>query len=370
MINLITMEKLARSYIMECSPYISGKPIEEVRRKLGLKDIIKLASNENPLGTSPKALRAIRKYLKNINLYPDDFCFNLRETMSKKYKLRHENFIIGNGSMQLLELICKTFINEGEELLSAFPSFRVFDGLIKSAGGKFRSVFLKDHHFDLAKILQNISSKTKIVIICNPNNPTGTVVKPEELYDFLEKAPKNLIIILDEAYVDFIENNTLDSLALIKKYDHLIILRSFSKIYGLAGLRIGIGITSPKLTNLIERARMPFTVNYLAQLAAQAALGDEEFKVKTQKTVWEGKKFLYAELNKRKLEYIPTQSNFIAINLKKNDLTVFQELLKEGVIILAGTHMFMPGYIRVTIGTREQLERFLQALDKVLSNLK
>lgn len=362
-------ERLARSCILKCNTYIAGKSVDEVKRELGLKRVIKLASNENSLGPSPKAYKAMQSAISRVHFYPDDINFKLKKKLKKKLGIDEDCLIIGNGSTQLYELICKTFINEGEELVVAHPSFRVFNELINAAGGVFRAVPLKNHVHDLPAILSAVTGCSKIVVICNPNNPTGTVVSCKEIVDFLQKLPCDVIPVLDEAYVDFIEDKDYDSLNLLKENENLIILRSLSKIYGLAGLRIGYAVASPSIIDLMEKARMPFTVNFIAQAAAEAALDDEEFKRKSLKMVWEGKRKLYRELEKRGISFIHSQANFVAVNLKIDDLLVFNELLKEGIIVLAGTHMLMPGYIRVTIGKPAQMAKFIKALDKVLDRI-
>lgn len=366
----MTKEKLARPGIMKCSTYIAGKPVEEVKREFGLKRVIKLASNENPFGPSPMAVSAIRKALGKIHFYPDDTNFNFRKKLSEKLKIKEDCLIAGNGSLQLFELICKTFVHEGEEMIVGDPSFRVFKELINAAGGELVSVVLKNHVYDLEGMLKAVTSRSKIAVICNPNNPTGTVVSYKDILKFLRNAPSRVIPILDEAYVDFIEDGEYDSVELLKENENLIILRSFSKIYGLAGLRIGYGIANPPIIELMEKARMPFTVNFLAQVSAEAALDDLEFKERTLKMVSEGKRNLYKELEKRGVSYIPSQSNFVAVNLNTDDLVVFREMLKEGIIVLAGTHMYMPGYIRVTIGKPAEMRKFIRVLDKVMKRLK
>ncbi|MCL5773211.1 MAG: histidinol-phosphate transaminase [Firmicutes bacterium] len=362
----LDIKKIVKPNILDCNAYIAGKPIEEVQKLLGLKDVIKLASNENPLGPSPKAVETIMHYVHSLNYYPDDANVRFKAALAGHWNLKPGNIFVGNGSMQLLELICKTFVGGGDEVVAGKPSFRVFYELVRAAGGNLVEVPLKNYVHDLPAMLKAITGRTKLVIICNPNNPTGTVVSHEEINEYLKNVPDHLITILDEAYIDFADNFR-DPLDYLKTGKKLIILRSFSKIYGLAGLRLGYGITTEDVSDMIERARMPFTVSLLAQTAGISALKDEEFRLKTIENNNEVKALMYKRFEEMGLEYVPTQANFIAVNVKTDDLMVFNELLKEGVIVFAGTNTFMPGFLRVTIGTPSQAERFLKALEKVLS---
>jgi len=364
----IDVKNLARKCIMDSYTYVAGKPIEEVKRELGLTEVIKLASNENPLGPSPKAVEAIIKNIDKINQYPDDHNYNLKKKLAEFHACGEENLVIGNGSTQLFELICKTFICEGDEMIVAAPTFRVFDSLVKTAGGKLKTLPLTiDYTHDWDAMAKACGDKTKITIFVNPNNPTGTYSPKTDILNFLKSVPANTIVILDEAYIDFMEEDAYNSVEFLKDYPNLIISRSFSKIMGLAGLRIGYLITSKEIAALIEKARMPFTVNLLAQIAAEASLLDDEFKKKSVKLVAEGRRNLYKFLESLNIKYLPSQANFVAIKLPDgiDDLEFFKEMLKEGVIILAGKNMLMPGFIRVSIGTPEHMNRFYKAFEKV-----
>lgn len=378
------MERLARKSILKIKPYKPGKPIEEVKRKLGLRRIIKLASNENTLGPPARVLKALRDYLPKIYLYPEDSCFYLKRALAKKLKVKMENLIIGNGSDEIMEMIPKTFLNPGEEVIYGHPSFLIYETVVRIMGGKPAPVSLKDYTYDLKGILKAITQKTKIIFICNPNNPTGTIVGEEEIQAFLEKMPKNVIVVFDEAYRDYVEDEDFpDTIKLLKEYKNIIILRTFAKIYGLAGLRIGYGIAQEELIDLLSKVRLPFNVNSLAQAAALASLTDEEQVKKTRKMNHRGKRFLYAAFQDLGLEYIPTQTNFILINLNPTPLRgarvnpagsgtgrsgkrTCQALLKKGIIVREMNAWGLNDYIRVTIGREEENKRFIQALKKVL----
>lgn len=368
----VDIKTLARKCIMDSYSYVTGKPIEEVKRELGLTEVIKLASNENPLGPSPKAMEAIKQNIDKINQYPDDHNYNLKKKLAELHGCGEENLVIGNGSMQLFELICKTFICEGDEMVVAAPTFRVFDSLVKTAGGKLKTVPLNgNYRHDGVAMAKACGDKTKITIFVNPNNPTGTHSSKTDILNFLKSVPANTIVILDEAYIDFMEKDAYNSVEFLKDYPNLIISRSFSKIMGLAGLRIGYLITSKEIAALIEKARMPFTVNLLAQVAAEACLLDDEFKKKSVKLVAEGRRNLYKFLESLNIKYLPSQANFVAIKLPDgiDDLDFFKEMLKEGVIILAGKNMLLPGFIRVSIGTPGDMNKFYKAFEKTISSL-
>lgn len=369
--DTIDIKSLARQCIMDSYSYVAGKPIEEVKRELGLKEVVKLASNENPLGPSPKAVEAIRQNADKVNQYPDDHNYNLKNKLAEIHNLSPDNFVMGNGSLQLFELLCKTFINEGDELLVADPTFRVFDSLVKTAGGYLKTVPLKDYRHDVDAMLSACGKKTKIIILVNPNNPTGTNIPKNEVEKFVKAVPANAIAVLDEAYIDFMEEESYNSFEFLRHTPNLIVSRSFSKILGLAGLRIGYMAASAEITRLMEKARLPFTVNILAQIAACAALSDAEFKEMSVKLVHAQKRNLYKFLESLNVKYLPSQANFVAIKLPDNmdDKVFFKEMLKKGVIVLAGKNMLMPGFIRVSLGTPDQMQKFYAAFETVYKDL-
>ncbi len=366
------MKRLARRSILKIKPYEPGKPIEEVMRELGLRRIVKLASNENTLGPSSRALKALRDYLPKIYLYPEDSCFYLKKELARRLKVKRENLILGNGSDEIMELIPKTFLNPGEEVIYGHPSFLIYEIVTRIMGGKPVPVPLKDYTYDLEGMLKAITRKTKIIFICNPNNPTGTMVDKEGVEAFLERVPRNIIVVFDEAYKDYVERADFpDTVKLLKEYRNIIILRTFAKIYGLAGLRIGYGIAREEVINLLSKVRLPFNVNSLAQVAALASLSDREEVKRTRKMNARGKRFLYAAFQDLGLDYVPTQANFILIDLrsvcrrtKRSGKRICQELLKEGVIVREMSSWGLDNYMRVTIGREEENRRFIQALEK------
>lgn len=361
-------KNLVRHDIFKIKPYQPGKPIQEVRRELGLEDAIKLASNENPLGPSPKAREAIEGALGRLNRYPDANCFYLKHVLAKNFRLKPENFIIGNGSDEVIVLALRTLVNPGDEVVVSTPTFLIYEIQARACGARIITVPSKNFRYDLARMKKAITLKTKVVFIANPDNPTGTYVTESEILEFMSGISKKTLVFFDEAYFEFAKNisnfpNTLKFL----KDRNIIITRSFSKAYGLAGLRAGYGISSPELIGYLERVREPFNVNSLAQVAAVAALRDNNFLQKTLQMTKEGKKFLYAELEKIGMRYVPSATNFILVDTGRDSGGVFQAMLKQGVIVRDMKAWKLDNFIRVTIGTMKENERFVKVLKKVLS---
>ena len=363
-------KSLIRKGILDLKHYIPGKPIEEVKRELGLKEVIKLASNETSVGPSPLAVEAIIKEAKNINLYPEGSSRLLREKIAYKLNLNKEMIIVGNGADNIIGLVGMAFINEGDEVIVGEITFPAYETVAKIMGGKIIPVKLKDYTYDLEEIARRINEKTKIIFICNPNNPTGTIVSREEVVSFIEKVPQDVIVVFDEAYYDYVEDkNYPDSFSYVSEGKNIIILRTFSKIAGIAGVRVGYGIARPELIRDLRRVVNPFTTNRLAQVAALASLDDEEHYKKVLKSNQEGKKYLYKELKKLGLFYLPTEANFIFIDLKEDSGPIFEKLLRKGLIVRQGKTWDCPNFIRVTIGTAYENQRFVQALKEVLDSL-
>jgi histidinol-phosphate aminotransferase len=356
-----------RRNILNIKPYQPGKPIEELERELGLKNIIKLASNENPLGPSPKAVEAISSSVGKINRYPESGCFYLRHALAKNFWLKPENFIIGNGSDEIIVLALRAFINPGDEVIVASPTFLIYEIQARACGAGIVTVPLKNFRYDLSKMKNAITPKTKIVFIANPDNPTGTYVTQAEVSEFMNNVSKKTLVFFDEAYFEFAKNfSDFPQTLKFFKNGNVIITRSFSKAYGLAGLRVGYGISSPGIVNCLERVREPFNVNSLAQVAACAALKDNFFLQRTIKITEEGKKFLYWQFDKLGLRYIPSATNFILVDVRREGTGVFKSLLKEGVIVRDMKAWKLNNFIRVTVGTKKENERFIKALDKIL----
>jgi len=363
-------KNLIRKEILDLKPYIPGKPIEEVKRELGLKEVIKLASNETSIGPSPLAIEAIKKEIKNINLYPEGSSRLLREKIAQKLNLDKEMIIVGNGADNVIDLIGMAFINDGDEVITGEITFPAYETITKIMGGKLISVKLKDFSFDLEKIAQKINEKTKIVFLCNPNNPTGTIVDKEAVDRFIKQVPEDVVIVFDEAYYDYVgDKNYPNSVSYALEGRNVIVLRTFSKIAGIAGVRIGYGIAKQELISYLRRVVNPFTTNRLAQVAALASLDDEEHYRKVLNSNQEGKKYLYRELKEIDLFYLPTEANFIFIDLKGDSEVIFEKLLRKGVIIRPGKTWGCPNFIRVTIGTPYENEKFIQAIKEVLNSL-
>lgn len=359
-------DKLARENILKVSSYVPGKPIEEVKRELGLKEVVKLASNENPLGPSPKAVSAARKALLQVNRYPDSSSFYLKKKLAKFLNLKPGNIILGNGSDELIDIIIKTFVKDAENIVTSEGTFLEYAIIAQINNRQISSAPLKYFKYDLEALKKKVNSSTKLVFIANPNNPTGTYVTKYELADFLSGLPKEVIVVLDEAYDTFIDVDDFpDSLKLIGG-KNVVVLKTFSKAYGLAGLRVGYALAAEGLVSCMEKARQPFNVNLPAQAAATAALDDVEFLRKTRKAVLEGKNYIYDQLNKMGIAYVPSVANFILIDTGKDGGGVFRDMLKQGVIIRDMLQYGLKNYIRVTIGTKRENERFVKVLKKVL----
>jgi len=352
-------------HLFNITPYQPGKPIEEVKRELGLKKVIKLASNENSLGVSSKVISAVAGSLKDISRYPDGDCFYLKKKLARKLGVDIKNLIFGNGSDELLDQIAKTFLNpKTDEIITSDVTFLEYKITGQISGVKVREVPLRNFKYDLSAIAKAVTKKTKLIFIANPNNPTGTYVNKKQFEDFLISIPEEVIIVYDEAYQEFVDVNDFPSGLKYFKEKNFITLKTFSKIYGLAGLRIGYGITNPEFIEAMNRVRQPFNINSLAQIAAIAVLDDKEYVKKSQQLTWEGKKFLYEQFDEMGLDYVPSVTNFILVCIKQD---VFGALLKMGIIVRPMDMYNLRGYIRVTIGTKAENQMFIDSLKKVLS---
>lgn len=358
---------MVRRNILHISPYIAGKPIEETKRELKLKEVIKLASNENPLGPSPKARAAIMNSLSLINRYPDSNGFYLKRKLASLLKVSCDNIVLGNGSDELIDIIIKTFVEDDENILTADITFLEYEIISRILNRKVKKVPLRDFRYDLKAMRERIDKKTKLIFVANPNNPTGTYVNKFQLKEFLDGLPKNVILVLDEAYDTFIDTGDypqgLDFIAT----NNVIVLKTFSKAYGLAGLRVGYAIANSSFSRYMEKARQPFNVNLIAQKAALAALDDRSFLQSTRQVVLRGKSYLYRSLEELGIQYVPSVTNFILIDVGRGSMAVFRKMLKSGVIVRDMQQYGLKNFIRVTIGTPDENKKFILVLKKVLS---
>lgn len=344
-------------------PYPPGKPIAELERELGIAGSIKLASNENPFGPSQKAVKAITESLSDLHRYPDGSCYYLRQRLSDRLKIDPEMLIFGNGSNEIIELLIRTFLNAEGTVVMGDPSFAVYPLATMAFGAKPVLVPLTaDLRHDLDAMARAVTKSTRLVLIANPNNPTGTIVTEEELKRFMGKVPDDVIVCLDEAYFEFVESSEFPrTIRYILEGRAIVMLRTFSKIYGLAGLRIGYGVARPDIIDYMNRVRQPFNVNSLAQAAALAALDDEGHLRRTRENNRDGLKFLFTELKRAGFECVPTQANFFLVKVG-NGQGVYNALLKKGVIVRPMGSYGLSEFIRVTIGLPDENKRFLTAL--------
>lgn len=345
-------------YVLGIQPYVPGKPIEELERELGISNSIKLASNENPVGPSPAAIRAIKESFADINRYPDGSGFYLKRALAEKLDVSDEEIILGNGSNELLDLAAKTFLKDGDEAVMATPSFVVYFMAVQSVGGKSIQVPLKNYTHNLSAMAASITSATRMVFIANPNNPTGTINKKDEFESLMEKVPDNVLVVMDEAYYEYVsDHDYADSMKYLRSEKNILILRTFSKIYGLAGLRVGYGIAKKEILADMNRLRAPFNTSTIAQKAALAALSDDAHVSRSREVNSAGKEYLYRELSALGISFVPTEANFLYIPVE-GSVALYERLLKMGVII----RPMGPSAVRVTIGLPEENRRFIEAL--------
>ena len=354
-------------HILSLKPYVAGKPLEEIEREYGITDAIKLASNENPLGPSPKALKAIQQTLTKMHRYPNGGSYDLIGRLSNQLKINRDNIVLGNGSDEIIAMLAQVLLQNGDEAVLPLPSFLVYEIVIRGAGAIPVGVPLKSQSTDLDGMLARINSNTRLVFVNNPHNPTGSLILKESLEAFIAALPADVVLVIDEAYIEFVrERNCPVSIDYLRSDKIVVGLRTFSKAYGLAGLRIGYGLMPPFLTDILNRVRQPFNVNSLALAGALASLEDETFLAKTVALVHDELDFLYAGLDRLAIEYLESQANFLLIRVEKSADKVFEELLKQGVIVRSMTSYGYPDCIRVTVGRRHENVRLLEALEAVL----
>ncbi len=373
------MRSLVRKSILDVKPYLPGKPIEEVKRELGLKEVIKLASNECPLAPSPKVLKAITQAAQSLNRYPDGGCFHLRQELSRRLKVSPQQLIIGNGSDEIIVLAIRAFIEQGDGVVVARPSFLIYEIASQIAGASIAAVALKDFHYDLEGMKKAVTQKTKIIFIGNPDNPASTYITQSQVIDFLKSIRRDILVFFDEAYFEFVqEKDYPDTIALLKNYPNIMITRTFSKMYGLAGLRVGYGIAHEELIDLLNRVREPFNVNSLAQQAALTCLKDSKYYEKIKAMIIEQKEFLYQELQKLGLSCVESSTNFLLVNVNADPAPssearsgtgsrrVSEALLKKGVIVRDMDFWGIKDFIRVTVGTPRENKKFIRALKSLV----
>ena len=373
---MIDFHMLAVQPVLGLTPYQPGKPIDELARELGLEadKIVKLASNENPLGPSPKALAAMQKALAETARYPDGSGFSLKHRLAAKLGVQPARITLGNGSNDVLDLIARVFLGPGRSAVFSQHAFAVYPISTQAVGAKARIAPAHDgsrgprYGHDLGAMLDRVADDTTVVFIANPNNPTGTYATTKELEDFLVALPERVIAVVDEAYFEYVERDDYpDALAWLGRFPNLIVTRTFSKAYGLAGLRVGYAVSHPQVAELLNRVRQPFNVNHLALAAAEAALDDEAHLQKTRELNREGLRQLEAAFERLGLDYIPSIGNFITVDLGRQAQPVFEALLREGVIVRPVTNYGLPNHLRVSVGTCEENEAFIAALTQVLA---
>jgi len=354
-------------YILSLKPYVAGKPLEELEREFGIRDAVKLASNENPLGPSPLALEAIRRSAENLHRYPNSGSYDLCQHLAGHLNLSCDNIVLGNGSDDLIAMLARVLLQPGDEAVLPEPSFLFYEIVIQSSGAVAIGIPLKSENTDLDGMLERIGPKTRLVFVNNPHNPTGSLIEKSALDAFVEALPANVVLVIDEAYIEFVDDprcpNSIDYLASGKT---VVGLRTFSKAYGLAGLRIGYGLMPAYFADLLHRVRQPFNVNSLAQAAAIAALEDQDFLAETVRLVNSELAFIYRSLDELGFRYCRSNANFLLIQVNKKADDAFEDLLRQGVIVRSMSSYGYPDCIRVSVGHHDANVRFLRALENVI----
>lgn len=359
--------ELANVGIRNLSPYQAGKPIEEVERELGIKNIVKLASNENPLGLSPRVKAALTEMLTGLARYPDANGFYLKAKIAEKFGVQANQVTLGNGSNDVLELLARTFVNDEHEVIYSQHAFVVYPLVTQALGAKGIAVPAKDYGHDLDAMLAAITPRTRMIFIANPNNPTGTFLTSEQLAAFIAKVPENVLVVLDEAYYEYVpEAQRAPSIEWVQHYPNLVVSRTFSKAYGLAGLRAGFMVTHPALADLMNRVRQPFNMNSLSLRAAEIALDDTEYLTESVAVNDGGMAQLVAFCEKHQLPFIPSHGNFLTIEVGPDAASLYQKLLQQGVIVRPVAGYELPRHLRVSIGLEHENQAFINAMETIL----
>ena len=361
------MKKMANKNILDIKPYVPGKPIEEVKRELGIKKVIKLASNESPFGPSPKVLRAIEKASLSANRYPDGDCFYLRQELAKRLKVHPRELIFGNGSDEIIVLAVRAFVNSGDEAVMAKPSFLIYDIASRIAGARVKAIPLKNFRYDLSEMKRAVTQKTKIVFLGNPDNPSGMYIPKDAMVGFIQSIRKDILVFIDEAYFEYVRAKDYGySIDLLKTYKNVIVTRTFSKMYGLAALRIGYGIASLETIDILNRIREPFNVNSLAQAAALACLRDKSYYSRLADVVEQQRQFLYGRFKQIGLVSVESCANFILIDVKQEAAKIVKAMMRKGVIVRDMGLWGLSRFIRVTIGSAQENRQLIKTLEEVL----
>ena len=367
--STLQKELLPRESLKQINNYIAAKTIESVKRELGVDKVIKLAGNENTNGYSPHVKEVIKNSLEDLSYYPDMNCTVLRDKLSKSHKVEQDQLIFGNGSFELISIVAQTFLEQGDESLMIEPSFGWYKNVTWQQDATLISVPLRDFKVDLKLVKENITDRTKVIWLCNPNNPTGTIVTEPELKEFLSELRPDILLVLDEAYVDFVtEKGFPNSVQLLKEYNNIIILRTFSKAYGLASFRIGYGIASNEVISYLNKVRLPINTNTLAQVAAAASLEDEVFYQYVLQNNRNGLELYYKTLQELGLEYVRSNCNFILFNTGLDGEFVAKEYYRRGIIIRAGKEFGLPTWVRISIGTYNENILVLDVLKEIVEN--
>lgn len=363
------MKPLARPNVLQMEPYQPGKPIEAVQRELGLTEVIKLASNENPLGASPRALEAIQAALSSVHLYPDGDAYTLRAALADFHQLPPDHFLFGNGSDEIIHYLGLAFLNPGDELIMGDPSFTRYEAAAYLNNAVLRKIPLTpDFRHDVPAMRDAVNERTKLIFIANPNNPTGTLTYHQEVEKLLQDLPESVLLILDEAYFEYVDHPDYpNGIDYVQQGLNVVAMRTFSKAYGLAGLRAGYAVARPELIDPMNRLREPFNLNALAQAACVAALQDQSHVQQTRKLNQASLRTFYQCCERLGLRYVPSYANFLLIDTARHARAVFDALLREGVITRSGEPLGLPQFIRVNTGTPDQNQRFVEAFEKVMA---
>lgn len=365
---MVDFKAYANASIRQLQPYQPGKPIDELQRELGIEPVIKLASNENPLGASPEAIIAAQKAMQGIHLYPDGSGYQLKQALAQRFNILPSQITLGNGSDNVLSLIAQAFVQPQHDIVISQYAYSTFAIIASAVGANVITVPAKNWAHDLSHITQSLTANTQLIFLANPNNPTGTWFSASELVKLLEAVPAHVLVVSDEAYSEYIEDADYpDTIKLQQKYPNLIVTHTFSKIYALAGLRVGYAISHPDIADMLNRIRLPFNVSTPALAAAVAALHDHQHFQKSLELNRRGKAQLTAAFTRLNLDYIPSIGNFIAVDVGRDAKEVYQALLRQGVIVRPLDPYNMPNHLRITIGLSEQNEFFIRALTKVLA---